>query len=85
MKSNAVLCKVQLLHGLKPWLLHYSDWIAKVKKQLQNYSDLSRLSVVKSVNMSFLNIMHVIIFLYKQSCKAWLKITLPENKLKQKL
>ena len=32
-------------------------WIAKVQKQLQNYSDFSRQSIVKNVKMNFLNIM----------------------------
>ena len=41
-----MLCKVQLFYGLQPRLLHYSNWIAKVKKQLQNYSDSKIIPVI---------------------------------------
>ena len=45
------------MHALQSWLQHYSDWINKVQKQLESYSNFFRKSVEKNVNMSFFTIL----------------------------
>ena len=55
------------MHALQRRLLHYCEWIAKVHKQLQNYSEY------------FWILCYVIIFLQKRSCKVWQKITQPKT------
>ena len=44
-----------LSYALQCRLQNYSDGIAKVQKQLQNYSDFSQKSIVKTVNKRFFN------------------------------
>ena len=39
------------------WLQHYSDWITKVQRPLPNCSEFSQQFIVKTVNMSLLNVM----------------------------
>ena len=47
---------MQVSHVLQRRPQHYSAWIANVQKHLQNHGDFSRQTIVKNVNVSFLDI-----------------------------
>ena len=69
------LVSVTFTHTLQRRPQHYCDWIAKNQKYLQNFSDCFQNSIMKNVNLSFLNIMLYSCISLEAVLLSWPKIT----------
>ena len=75
------------MHGLQPRPLHYPDWIAKVNKQLQNYSESKIIPVIyfEKCEFEFFEYYTYYHFSLEAVLQGMAKNNPTENKSKQKL